>query len=153
MTDPSHLDMRQPAYAAVHPLRAVLGPRIGAYGIDFFIVGVVGSVIWVVVALLGVLTFGFTWILLGAVFPVTAILYNAVMISGSGRGTLGMRLFRLEAVRADGGRADFATAGAHALLFFVSITFLTPLVLLIALVRDDRRLLHDLVTGMVVRRA
>jgi len=153
MTDPSRLDTPSRTYVAVDPLRAVLGSRIAAYGIDFFIVGVAGSVIWVVIALLGVLTFGFTWLLLGAVFPVTAILYNAVTISGSGRGTWGMRLFGVEAVRADGRRADFVTAGVHALFFFLSVTFLTPLVLLVALLRDDKRLLHDLLTGMVVRRA
>jgi uncharacterized RDD family membrane protein YckC len=153
MTDPSRLDSRPPTYVAVDPMRAVPGARIAAYGIDFVIVGLVGSLIWVVIALLGVLTFGFTWLLLGAVFPVTAILYNALTISGGGRGTWGMRLFGVEAVRPDGTRADFVTAGAHALLFYMSITFFTPLVLLVALLRDDRRLLHDLVTGIVVRRS
>ena len=153
MTDPSGLDTRSPTRLAAAPVRAVMGSRIAAYGIDVAIVGLAGTVIWVVIALLGVLTFGFAWYLLGAVFPVTAILYNALTISGRGRGTWGMRLFGVEAVHPDGTRADAVTAGAHALLFYVSIAFLTPLVLLVALLRDDRRLLHDLATGIVVRRA
>jgi uncharacterized RDD family membrane protein YckC len=38
----------------------------------------------------------------------------------------------------------------HAVLFWVSISFLTPLVLLIGLFNGRRRLLHDIILGTVV---
>ena len=38
----------------------------------------------------------------------------------------------------------------HAVLFWVSISFLTPLVLLVGLFNGRRRLLHDIVLGTVV---
>ena len=38
----------------------------------------------------------------------------------------------------------------HAVLFWVSISFLTPLVLLIGLFNGRRRLLHDIILGTIV---
>jgi uncharacterized RDD family membrane protein YckC len=38
----------------------------------------------------------------------------------------------------------------HAVLFWVSISFLTPLVLLVGLFNGRRRLLHDIILGTVV---
>ena len=39
---------------------------------------------------------------------------------------------------------------AHALLFWVSVSFFTPLVLLVGLFNGRRRLLHDMILGTVV---
>ncbi|MGE0847328.1 MAG: hypothetical protein AB7L41_13755, partial [Flavobacteriaceae bacterium] len=41
-------------------------------------------------------------------------------------------------------------AAAHALAFYVSVTFLTPFILLFGLFNARRRLLHDVVCGTVV---
>jgi uncharacterized RDD family membrane protein YckC len=38
----------------------------------------------------------------------------------------------------------------HAVLFWLSVSFLTPLVLLIGLFNGRRRLLHDIILGTVV---
>ena len=38
----------------------------------------------------------------------------------------------------------------HAVLYWVSISFLTPLVLLIGLFNGRRRLLHDMILGTVI---
>ncbi|OIQ74327.1 hypothetical protein GALL_440200 [mine drainage metagenome] len=38
----------------------------------------------------------------------------------------------------------------HAVLFWISISFLSPLVLLVGLFNSRRRLLHDFVLGTVV---
>jgi uncharacterized RDD family membrane protein YckC len=50
----------------------------------------------------------------------------------------------------DGGPGYFVLGAAHALLFWVSISMLTPFVLLIGLFNGRRRLLHDFVLGTVV---
>jgi uncharacterized RDD family membrane protein YckC len=39
---------------------------------------------------------------------------------------------------------------AHAVLFWVSVSFFTPLVLLVGLFNGRRRLLHDMILGTVV---
>jgi uncharacterized RDD family membrane protein YckC len=44
----------------------------------------------------------------------------------------------------------FLLGAMHAVLFWVSISFLTPLVLLIGLFNGRRRLLHDIILGTVV---
>jgi uncharacterized RDD family membrane protein YckC len=38
----------------------------------------------------------------------------------------------------------------HAVMFWISVSFLTPLVLLVGLFNSRRRLLHDILTGTVV---
>jgi len=38
----------------------------------------------------------------------------------------------------------------HAVLFWISISFLSPLVLLVGLFNSRRRLLHDVVLGTVI---
>jgi len=38
----------------------------------------------------------------------------------------------------------------HAVLFWVSISFLTPLVVLVGLFNGRRRLLHDVILGTVI---
>jgi uncharacterized RDD family membrane protein YckC len=44
----------------------------------------------------------------------------------------------------------FVLGAMHAVLFWVSISFLSPLVLLVGLFNSRRRLLHDFVLGTVV---
>jgi uncharacterized RDD family membrane protein YckC len=44
----------------------------------------------------------------------------------------------------------FVLGAAHAVLFWLSVSVLTPLVLLIGLFNGRRRLLHDIVLGTVV---
>ena len=58
---------------------------------------------------------------------------------------------RLE--RTDGRPIEGPFAALHSVLFWVSITFLTPLVLLVALFTPRRQLAHDLVLGTVMVRS
>ena len=44
----------------------------------------------------------------------------------------------------------FVLGAMHAVLFWVSISFLSPLVLLVGLFNGRRRLLHDVILGTVV---
>jgi len=49
-----------------------------------------------------------------------------------------------------GASGYFVLGAMHAVLFWVSISFLTPLILLIGLFNGRRRLLHDIVLGTVI---
>ncbi len=128
----------------------VLFARMCAFLVDFLFVAVLGSLIFAMLALAGIFTFGLSWIVLPIAFPLTAFFYNAITVSGPGRGTWGMRAMGLELVDVMGQPVDFLIAGAHAVLLYVSLMF--PPVLLFGLFNDQSRLLHDIATNVVVRR-
>lgn len=128
----------------------VLVARAFAFCLDFLLVGALGSAIFLALFIGGLLTFGLSWLALPLAFPLTAFFYNALTLSGPGRGTWGMRSMGLEAVDIDGQPLDFLVAGAHAVLFYASMTF--PPVLLVGLFNSQHRLLHDFATGVVIRR-
>lgn len=139
-------------YAPVEDGAGVLGARLGAWVVDVCVI----SILWLVFALalfiLGFLTFGLAWTLLGPLWPIVAVLYSGFTVSGSQRATLGMRLFGVELRTLAGQTAPFVVAAVHAVFFYVSVSMLTPLVLLFGLFRQDRRLLHDLLAGLIAVR-
>ncbi len=61
-----------------------------------------------------------------------------------------MRVMDLERRAWYGAPSYFVLGAMHAVLFWLSVSFLTPLVLLIGLFNGRRRLLHDIVLGTVV---
>ncbi len=63
-----------------------------------------------------------------------------------------MRMFGVEMRMSTARPAPFVVAAVHAVFFYVSVSMLTPLVLLFGLFRDDRRLLHDLLAGLIAVR-
>jgi uncharacterized RDD family membrane protein YckC len=140
-----------PSYAPADT-SGVLAGRMGAWFVDFIVVGILWAIFSVALFILGFLTFGLAWLLLAPLFPVIAVLYSGFTVSGRHRGTIGMRMFGVEMRTTSGQTAPFIVAAVHAVFFYVSISTLTPLVLLFGLFRDDRRLLHDLLAGLVAVR-
>ena len=61
-----------------------------------------------------------------------------------------MRVMDLELRTWYGAPGYFVLGAMHAVLFWVSISFLTPFVVLVGLFNGRRRLLHDIVLGTVV---
>lgn len=130
----------------------VLSGRVGAWIVDFFVIGVFWAIFAVASLILGVLTFGLGWMILPVLWPVVAVIYSGVTVSGPRRGTIGQRMFGVELRTVTGQTAPFIVAAVHAVFFYVSISTLTPLVLLFGLVRADRRMLHDLLSGLIAVR-
>jgi uncharacterized RDD family membrane protein YckC len=110
------------------------------------------GVAFVFLSILGVLTFGLAWLLIPPLFPLVALFYNGLTISGRSRGTPGMRLMDLEMRLTDGYRVPFIYAAVHAVLFYVSWSFLTPAVLVVSLFARNKRCLHDILASVVVTR-
>ena len=135
-------------------IRASLGGRAVAYLLDLVFIFVFSALLATVIAILGVVTFGFAW----ALFPIlglSGILYSAITVGGAKQSTIGMRMLGLRVVAPESGRpVDMLTAAVHALLFYVAIsTFLLwCLDILFGLVRSDRRLGHDVLLGLAVVR-
>lgn len=132
--------------------RGILGTRCLAFLIDIAIIAVLTVVFGFAVLFIGFLTFGLGWGLYFILGPATAILYSAFTVGGARQSTIGMRLMGLRVVTTDGGRPDMIVAAAHALLFYVAAgTFVLWLIVVgVAFLRRDRRLGHDLVTGLTV---
>ncbi|GJD50757.1 hypothetical protein OPKNFCMD_3502 [Methylobacterium crusticola] len=144
-------------WQAPPPVRVEYGSlsrRFFAYLLDIVFIFGFTCVLWIAIALLGVVTFGFGWALY-AILPASGILYSAITVGGARQSTLGMRMLGLRAVRADGGPVDWITAAVHALLFYVALsTFLLWLVDVgLGILRADRRMGHDLLIGLGVVRA
>ena len=130
--------------------RGVLSRRFAAFLVDATIIATLTVLGWLLFLVLGIITFGLTWLALGLVFPAVALGYSAFSLGGPYSSTWGMRLMGLEMRVWDGSRMYVLLAAVHALLFWASVTVLTPLVLLVALFDGKRRLLHDLMLGTVL---
>ena len=96
---------------------------------------------------------GLGWALFWLAWPasiVWAIVYYGASLGGPHSATMGMRVMDLELRTWYGAPGYFVLGATHAVLFWVSISFLTPLVLLVGLFNGRRRLLHDIILGTVV---
>ncbi len=157
MTDTRY---NQPPIIAVgeRPLQdvsGVLGSRIFAWIGDIIVLAILGTMVWFALGVLGIVTFGATWLLIPIATVATALGYAALTIGGPRQATWGMRMAGLRVETASGGRPDGLAAAVHALLFYVaaSTVALWVLDILCGVFRSDRRLGHDLLTGLVVVRA
>src|SRR5262249_39984969 len=105
------------------------------------------------ILLFGLLTLGIGWALFWLAWPasvVWAIVYFGATLGGPPSATLGLRVLDLELRTWYGAPGYFVLGAMQAVLFWVSVSFLTPLVVLVGLFNGRRRLLHDIVLGTVV---
>ena len=123
--------------------------RVTAFCIDFAILALIVSAIWAALWALTLLTFGLLSVLLfiPALIPVV---YHSLMISGRRSATCGMQIMGIEVRATDGQRPSLLQAFAMTALFYVTITFTTLLILLVALFNDRRRCVHDILSGTIV---
>jgi uncharacterized RDD family membrane protein YckC len=129
---------------------SVLAKRVVAFFIDAVIVFLLMIPAALIVALLGIVTLGIGWLLFAPLFAVVALGYVALTLGGSNAATVGMRTLGIEMRTLDGGRPYPLLATVHALLFWLSVSILTPLILIVGLVTERSRLLHDLILNTVL---
>jgi uncharacterized RDD family membrane protein YckC len=131
----------------------VLPRRIVAFVIDLVIVAIPIVLAAVFILVFAVLTLGLGLILfwlLGPAAVVWALCYVGFTIGSDASATLGMRVMDLE-LRTWYGAPGYALLGAvHAVIFWVTVSALTPLILLVALVNRRHRTLHDILVGAIV---
>ncbi|MBB4122145.1 RDD family protein [Martelella radicis] len=135
-----------PAYSGV------LSRRVLAFLVDYLII----AILWVPAAVLlffvGIATLGLAFFLYPVLYFIVAVFYFGFTMGGISQASLGMRSMGLRIVRTDGLRMDFLTAAVHLALFWLFNSVLTPLVLLVGLFTDRKRLLHDFLVGAVIVR-
>jgi uncharacterized RDD family membrane protein YckC len=104
----------------------VLARRVVAFVIDVVIIAMSpGSVIW-------------------------ALLYYGVTLGGPASATIGMRAMEIEMRTWYGAPAYFVLGAVHAIVFWISISVLTPFIILVGFFNARRRLLHDILVGTVL---
>ena len=131
----------------------VLFKRSIAFLIDLVVLAIPVVLGYIFIGVFGLVTLGLGWALFWLAWPasvVWAIVYYGATLGGPHSATLGMRVMDVELRTWYGAPGYFVLGAMHAVLFWVSISFLSPLVLLVGLFNGRRRLLHDFVLGTVV---
>ncbi|GGB56502.1 RDD family protein [Roseibium aquae] len=124
--------------------------RVFAFFIDVIAIAVLFTLAAVLVFFLGIFTLGLAWMIYFVLWQTVALVYVAITLGGSKAATPGMAAMGLEMRLWYGAKPYPLLAAMHALLFWFSVALLTPFVLLVSLVSDRKRLLHDIVLGTVV---
>jgi uncharacterized RDD family membrane protein YckC len=150
------LDVKPHAYDPVaNPelFEGVLARRLMAFLIDLIILAIPLIVTAIFILLFGLVTFGVGWMLFWLLSPASviwALLYYGLTMGSAASATVGMRAMDLEIRTWYGAPAYFLLGAVHAVVYWVSVSVLTPLILLVGLCNGRRRLLHDMLVGTVV---
>jgi uncharacterized RDD family membrane protein YckC len=127
----------------------ILSKRIVAFIIDAVMIVALMIPAALLVGIFGLVTLGIGWLLFSPLFAIVALGYIALTLGGPRSATLGMQIAGVEMRTWSGQRMFPLLAILHAILFWVSVSVLTPLVLLVGLFTARRQLLHDLLLGVV----
>jgi uncharacterized RDD family membrane protein YckC len=138
----------QPEY-----FEGVLSRRVIAFLVDMAILTVAMTAIVLFIAIFGLVTLGVGWLLfflIGPIFVVLAIVYFGSTLASPASATLGMRAVDLEMRLWYGAPMYFLLGAVHVIVFWISVSVFTPLILLLGLFNGRKRLLHDFICGTVV---
>src|SRR5262244_1895676 len=131
----------------------VLARRMIAFLIDFVIITVPIILACIFIFLFGLVTFGLGWGLFFLIVPgsvIWALVYYGATMGSPASATVGMRTVDIEVRTWYGAPCYFMLGAVHAIVFWVTTSVLTPLVLLVGLLNERGRLLHDFLLGTVV---
>jgi len=135
----------------------VLARRLIAFVIDMIILAIPVVVAAMFMTAATIATLGIAGVLFLFLSPlywplivIWALCYYGYTFGSPASATIGMRVMDLEMRTWYGAPAYFVLGAVHAVVFWLTISFLTPLILLIGFFNERRRLLHDIVAGTVV---
>jgi uncharacterized RDD family membrane protein YckC len=150
------LDVKPHAYdPAANPelFEGVLSRRLVAFFIDVIIIAVPVMAAAIFIFLFGIVTLGLGWMLFWLLSPasvVWALAYYGMTMGSAASATIGMRAMAIEIRTWYGAPAYFLLGAVHAIVYWVSVSVLTPFILLVGLFNARRRLLHDILVGTVL---
>ena len=150
------IDVKPHAYdPATHPelFEGVLARRLIAFLIDLIVIAIPIVFLAILIFAFGVVTLGFGWLLFWFVSPISviwAIVYFGVTLGGPRSASIGMRVMEIEMRTWYGAPAYFVLGAIHVIAFWFSVSFFTPLILLVCFFNHRRRLLHDIVLGTII---
>jgi uncharacterized RDD family membrane protein YckC len=150
------IDIKPHAYdPAANPelFEGVLARRVVAFVIDFLIIAMPVVLAAMFIFAFGIITLGLGFALYWLLSPATviwALVYFGVTLGGPRSATIGMRVMDLEMRTWYGAPAYFVLGAVHAVVFWLSVSMLSPFILLVCFFNERRRLLHDILLGTVV---
>ena len=131
----------------------VLPRRVVAFIIDLIIIAVPLVAASMFIFVLGLLTFGLGWALFWLLSPasvVWALVYYGITLGSPASATIGMRAMEIEMRTWYGAPAYFVLGAVHAVVYWISVSVLTPFILVVGFFNARRRLLHDMLVGTVL---
>jgi uncharacterized RDD family membrane protein YckC len=159
-TDPGRggvsFDFKPHAYdPAANPelFDGVLARRIVAFIIDLVIIAIPLIAASAFIFIFGLVTFGLGWLLFWLLSPISVIwtlAYYGLTLGSPASATIGMRAMEIEMRTWYGAPAYFVLGAVHAVVFWISVSVLTPFILLVSFFNARRRLLHDIIVGTVL---
>lgn len=149
-------DVKPHAYdPALNPelFEGVLPRRFVAFVIDVVILAIPLIVAWVFIFVFGIFTLGLGWFLFHLMPPASvlwALFYYGATLGGPASATIGMRAMDIEMRTWYGAPSYFVLGAVHAAVYWISVSVLTPLILVVGFFNSRGRLLHDILVGAVV---
>ena len=131
----------------------VVARRVVAFLIDFLILSIPVVFVSMFIFVVGIVTFGLGFLFYGLLWPamvIWALAYYGLTLGGPASATIGMRAMDIEMRTWYGSPAYFVLGAVHAVVFWVTVSMLTPFVLLVCLFNERRRCLHDMLVGTIV---
>ena len=135
----------------------VLARRLIAFVIDLIIIAIPIVLAGIFMAAATIATLGLAVVLFAFLSPlywplivVWALCYYGYTFGSPASATIGMRIMDLEMRTWYGAPAYFVLGAVHAVVFWITVSTLTPLVLLVCFFNHRRRCLHDILVGTVV---
>ena len=150
------VDVKPHAYdPATHPelFDGVLARRVVAFLIDLMMISVPLIFMAIFVFMFGLVTLGLGWFLfffMGPIAIIWALLYYGLTFGSPASATIGMRMVDLEMRTWYGAPCYFVLGAVHAIGYWLTVSFLTPFVVLVGLFNDRKRLLHDMLVGTII---
>jgi len=131
----------------------VVSRRVVAFLIDFLILSIPVVFVSMFIFVIGIVTFGLGFLFYGLLWPamvIWALAYYGLTLGSPASATVGMRAMDIEMRTWYGSPAYFVLGAVHAVVFWVTVSMLTPFILLVCLFNQRRRCLHDMLVGTVV---
>jgi uncharacterized RDD family membrane protein YckC len=131
----------------------VLARRMMAFVIDALVISIPILFTGLFILIFGLITLGLGWILFWLWWPavvIWALFYYGITLRGPQSATVGMRIMNIQLRTWYGAPGYFVLGVAHAILFWLTVSLLTPFVLLVGFFNTRRRLLHDILIGTVI---
>jgi uncharacterized RDD family membrane protein YckC len=150
------MDIRPHAYdpdTQPELFEGVLARRVIAFLIDFIVLAVPIVLAAMFIFAFGIVTLGLGFLLYWLLSPASviwALAYFGLTLGSERSATIGMRVMDLEMRTWYGTPAYFVLGAVHAVVFWCTVSFLTPFVLLVPFFNRRKRLLHDILLGTVV---
>jgi uncharacterized RDD family membrane protein YckC len=131
----------------------VVARRVVAFLIDFVILSIPVVFVSMFIFVIGVVTFGLGFLFYGLLWPamvIWAVCYYGMTLGSPASATIGMRVMDIEMRTWYGAPSYFILGAVHAVVFWITVSMITPLILVVCLFNERRRCLHDILVGTVI---